>query len=290
MYNKENIKYCVSIDDSEALFFDHVHIFAGEQITFHQHDTWELSYVIKGSGTRVVGDAIETFTSGEVVFLPPNMPHCWSFTASDCDTEGKIENITILFSTKLLEQCSQTFPEIDYIINRIIKCNNGVKFDGDTLTNITKIMLSMISQTRLQRISSFLLLLEQITISSEKRLLGSYRKTDRDTEKIQQIYRYVMNNYPHRISLNDVADIVSMNRSSLCIFFKRVKGVTFFSFLNEYRIDIACSILRNNSEMNISDICYAVGFEDIPYFNRVFKRIKKCSPLAYKANGELLSK
>ncbi len=57
MLNK--IKYTHIPEVKEYSFhFDHVRIYWNEQITFHQQKTWELSYVITGSGTRIIGDMI----------------------------------------------------------------------------------------------------------------------------------------------------------------------------------------------------------------------------------------
>ena len=75
------------------------------------HAEWELSYVITGSGTRIVGDLMETFSNGEVVLIPPNIPHCWSFDKNIHDDKGKIENITIIFPDSLFDKCAYVFPE-----------------------------------------------------------------------------------------------------------------------------------------------------------------------------------
>ena len=78
-----------------------------------------------------------------------------------------------------------------------------------------------------------------------------------------------------------VARHIGMNRTSFCIFFKRTTGQTFVTYLNEHRIRLACQLLRQK-KMSVSEICYAVGFNDVPYFNRVFKRCNGVTPRKYK--------
>lgn len=56
-------------------------LFGIEQISFHQSPDWELSYIITGSGTRVIGDVMETFSKGEIIFIPPMIPHVWYLTS-----------------------------------------------------------------------------------------------------------------------------------------------------------------------------------------------------------------
>ena len=99
---------------------------------------------------------------------------------------------------------------------------------------------------------------------------------------MQHICTYVMRHYTHTISLNDIAAEVCMNRSAFCSFFKRCKGITFLAYLTAYRIDTACEMLKT-TPLSIAEICYAVGFNDIPHFNRLFKKAKQLSPRAYRA-------
>ena len=75
-----------------------------------------------------------------------------------------------------------------------------------------------------------------------------------------------------------------MNRSSFCIFFKKVTGKTFITYLNEYRIELVCQKLKQQ-KMNISEACFQSGFNNITYFNRVFKQMKGISPSEYIKKG-----
>lgn len=283
----EEIKYCqVPIGNNKSFFYDHVHIVWDEQITFHQHAEWELSYVITGSGTRIAGDIVETFSHGEVVLLPPNIPHCWSFDEHNYDEEGKIENITIIFPDPLLEKCATIFPETEQVISQIKQYQQAIAFGGKTLGTLQKMMTAMKSQNDMEQLSSLLNLLDIIASSNETRIVGYPGKQNKSTAKMQEIYRFTFNNYQNSIALDDVANYVGMNRSSFCVFFKRSKGKSFFTFLNEFRIDSSCLMLQETN-MPIADICYAVGFNDVPYYNRTFKKLKGVTPKDYRTRHQL---
>ena len=77
-----------------------------------------------------------------------------------------------------------------------------------------------------------------------------------------------------------LADHVGMNRSSFCTFFKKATGQTYITYLNKLRVDRACYLLRQGS-FNITEVCYMVGFNDVPYFNRCFKNNRGMSPKEY---------
>jgi AraC-type DNA-binding domain-containing proteins len=285
----ENIKYChLSVDSEKSFFYDHVHIVWNEQIKLHQSPAWELSYVIKGSGTRIVGDTMETFMNGEVVFLPPGMPHGWYFDQYDHDEEGKIENITIVFSDSLLANSIAVFPETKPFISRIEEYKHAIRFEGDTLCRLQMIMTDMLLQNDMERVASLIQLLSVIASSHETRVVGLFNKRqNKSAVKIQEVWRYIVHNYQRKISLDEVAQYVGMNRSSFCIFFKREKGKSFFTALNEYRIDCSCLMLRETTKP-IADICFSVGFEDVPYYNRTFKKMKGETPKNYRAKNQLM--
>ena len=72
-----------------------------------------------------------------------------------------------------------------------------------------------------------------------------------------------------------------MNRTAFCAFFKRCKGMTFSQFLTRYRLDTACELLKH-TQKQVSEICYSVGFNDLPHFVRVFTHAEGISPSKYR--------
>lgn len=72
-----------------------------------------------------------------------------------------------------------------------------------------------------------------------------------------------------------------MNRSAFCTYFKRNKGMTFSRFVMQYRLNTACELLKR-SHKSVSEICYLVGFNDLPYFVRLFTAEMGMSPTKYR--------
>jgi len=280
MYKK--IKYAHNPEFEEYSFhFDHVKIFWNEQITFHEQNTWELSFVITGSGTRIIGDTIELFTRNEIILIPPNIPHCWSFDELDADDSGKIENITITFSDLFLENCKITFPELENIINKIQQNKEAISFKEDTLVRLQNILISMKTESEIERICSLIKVLALISSSENANAVGKPVIEDKKTKKMQKIILYIMNNYQNTITLEEMAKLVNLDKSSFCVFFKKMTGKTFFTYLTEYRIESSCQMIAKTN-LTIAEICFASGFKDVPYYNRVFKKIKKIRPTEYR--------
>lgn len=267
--------------DKYSYTFNRVHLRPDEQIGLHRQATWELSYVITGAGTRSIGNTTENFSGGEVILIPPKIPHCWHFNSNTTDREGKIENITLTFENTFLDRCSVSFPELGEHIDRLKKIPDAVRFTKEKSGIIIAILQEMCNQSNAERVASFIRLMIILTDNHETRIVGRHKETDKKKKRFNQIHTYVVCNSKRDITLDDIARHVGMNRTSFCIFFKKNTGKTFVTYLNEYRIEIACQLLKQK-KMAISEICYYVGFNNIPYFNRTFKRCKGVPPVKYQ--------
>jgi len=263
-----------------SFFFNNVSLHPSEQIGLHRQSSWELSYIIVGSGTRFIGDMMEPFKCGEVVLIPPEIPHCWAFNEDDIDSNGRISNITITFTDEFLNNCSSVFPELRPYVQRLKEVRDAVKFNKQNTNFIASILNSMCSQNDAERLASMVKLLTIISSTDDARIVGLYKKINKEQERLNMVHTYVICNATRDISLDDVVRYVGMNRSAFCVFFKRTTGKTFITYLNEYRVELACRLLQQKS-MSVSEICYHVGFTNIPYFNRTFKKIRGCSPTKF---------
>ena len=96
-----------------------------------------------------------------------------------------------------------------------------------------------------------------------------------------RIIRKLLSEMTGMDELEQIAAEVGMNRSAFCSYFKRCKGMTFSQFVTQYRLNTACELLKH-SQKQVSEICYLVGFNDVPHFNRMFKKAKRMSPKAYR--------
>ncbi|MEM8908087.1 MAG: AraC family transcriptional regulator, partial [Bacteroidota bacterium] len=100
-------------------------------------------------------------------------------------------------------------------------------------------------------------------------------------ERIQLVQRFLLQQYHRSITLAEVAELASMNKTSFCRYFKECTRKTFSQYLNELRIDYACKLLLEGT-FSVSRIGYEVGYNNVPYFLRQFKKIKGLSPKQYR--------
>jgi AraC-like DNA-binding protein len=107
------------------------------------------------------------------------------------------------------------------------------------------------------------------------------QRRDMDEELISKIFRFVEQNFSQGCTLAALSEETSYHYVYLSRYFKNYTGISFVDYVNSYRINEACYMLRHTDE-SIVNIAYDSGFDSLRNFNRVFKRIKGLTPSEYK--------
>lgn len=102
-----------------------------------------------------------------------------------------------------------------------------------------------------------------------------------DTDIVKNVKTYIERNYFRDITVEFAASLFHMNRSYLSHIFKKKQGQTFIDYLNMVRISEAKKLLEK-SDKKLYQIAKAVGYDNVSYFCRVFKRLEKTTPEQYR--------
>ena len=267
--------------ENHSFFFIDQRVETSIEAKLHRHDAWELYYVVHGYGNRMAGDTLQPFAAGDVALIPPSMLHRWEYAPDSADTDGCVRYLMVAFSHSLVERCMEVFPELRNRLAGLIFPTDALKFGTESSRAIRKILTEMNGMDELGRLSAMFRPLPVIFTSSDHTFAGKPVRIERDVRRMQQICVYVMTHYVHSIALDDIAAEVGMNRSAFCSYFKRCKGMTFSQFVTRYRLNTACELLKH-SQKGVSEICYTVGFNDLPHFVRVFTNAMGMSPSKYR--------
>jgi AraC-like DNA-binding protein len=249
----------------------------------HFHPEVEILLVVQGTGTRFVGDSAEPFVPGDLVMIGPNVSHEW---CSDKNMgTGISEAIYILFNTEIMGNDFWNLPESKIILKIIQQSSRGIKLIGKTRDVVASLMKNIDTSYGFKRITLLMTILEMIAFNDEYQYLASpvVQNTinERDSERLNKVYKYVIDNIQHKISLDKAAFVANFSTPAFCRYFKKRTNKTFVQFLNEIRIGQACRLLVNENH-SIAEICYTCGFNNFSYFIRQFKTITGFTPLGYR--------
>lgn len=253
-----------------------------KQIGLHHRDSWELSYVVRGRGERFIGGVTSNFEEGDLVLVAPNMDHGWFFNPSITDEDGNIESITVMWTTELMIQLSAIFPEWKDVVDRFQRQKQSVLFDEGKNKDIVNALYALAGQNDAVAASRLMELIIKVanSLCNVNEEIGNVRLTQAES-RLQQINVYTCCNYARQITIDEIAEHVGMNRSAFCTFFRRQTGKTYINFLNEYRLKVAYHLLKN-TQSSISAVCWQCGFNDLAYFDKLFKKVFNTSPSEIK--------
>lgn len=252
-----------------------------EALPLHKQDTWEITYVVHGRGVRTLGDKQSEFVEGDIVFIPPHIPHHWEFNSEYAENNENVEYLTLSFKTEYIDRCSSAFPEITERLEELKSVAAALTFPEKETAVLADMMTKMSNDAPSELLPYvFRLVLLLSKYCKKATIAGTYSETNRTSDRINRVKDFSQSNYARTITIDMVAEHVGMNRSSFCTFFKKATGQTYITYLNKLRVDRACYLLREGN-FNITEVCYMVGFNDVPYFNRCFKNNRGMSPKEY---------
>jgi len=263
-----------------------------EKSSWHYHNNYEISFITEGSGKRIVGDSIEEFQPGDLAFIGPNLPHVWiANKETRMLSKRTLEMVFLQFNLNVLSDQLLSLPEFSNVKRAMELSERGIQIIGDTLNQVSEVMLQLPYLKSFKRMIYFLTLMDIIGKSNTNISLASkeYLKIRFTTgnKRIATIHGYLMNNYREEINLREMAGIVNMAEGSLCRFFKAMMGITIFEYLNKIKTEFACKLLMD-PELSILEVCLDSGFNNISHFNKQFKKNIGVPPSEYRKRFKIL--
>lgn len=248
---------------------------------WHFHPEYELTYILSSRGIRYVGDSVKRFQEGDLVLVGANLPHCWKNTGTQLTPA---RSVVIQWQDDVLGVGGMEKREFMGVKRLLGLANRGLCFGADEAVGVRERMVEMVTQPPLPRLISLLQVLDQLSASRYALLSGSTFTPQRNYEanaRVNTIYNYVAEHYREKISLEDIASQVALSEEAFCRFCKKTLHKSFFSFLNEFKINQACELLIE-TDLPVAQVGYTSGYESLPFYYRQFKKYMRCSPAAYR--------
>lgn len=249
------------------------------EVGWHQHVEYELILFTEGSGMSFVGNNIGEFETGDIYLIGANLPHTFQKTGDQITSA-----VVVQFKEDIWGADFMHMPE-----NRTVKAlfesaMHGLKIKASKKSQLNFLIKELEYTTGMKRILFLLECLflisteyDYTTVSTQK--AKAYNQKDMDI--MSKIFQFTIDSFREQITLSDVAKKACMSIPAFCRNFKRSTKKTYNDFLNEVRIEYACSQLIETNKP-ISDICYESGYSTHANFHKQFQKIKNISPLQYR--------
>lgn len=257
----------------------------------HTHNYLEITYIIQGQGTVYIDRVPHPFIAHQILFTPAGV-------VQEFRSKMKYKTVCIGISKSLYRRLLN--PEwFTLLRNNAIGlnfCSLSVPVEAiDEIENIIETLFREFHfcphmyQVALELdVQRFFIAIERLF--SEKCSFAG-QSNEIPTELYQVLIR-MENDYQTLKTLDDIRGNVALKKSNFIQLFKKATGFTPMVYLSHIRISRACALLKK-TRTSIEDIAFITGFITLSTFYRQFRKIKKCSPRAfreqYKINSTVVS-
>lgn len=255
-------------------------------VPWHFHPEIEIMLVTSGTGTRFVGDSIESFEPMELIMLGPNLAHVWKSGEAHFD-KTRVDLAGALYIVFKEDSFGNLFtvPEMKQTTELLARSRRGIKFGKQITEKVGVLIHKAHTQTGVDQFISFLHILNELAETDDYSYLCSStykQKVDAsDLHRLDSVLDYLMMNFRNEVKLEDVADIANMSLTAFCRYFKDRTNKTVIQFLNEIRIEHAHKMLTE-THYNVDQISAASGFKNVSNFYQQFQKITGSSPLKFR--------
>ncbi|MCI9161824.1 MAG: AraC family transcriptional regulator [Lachnospiraceae bacterium] len=251
----------------------------------HFHTQYEIFYIVEGERVFFFNNREYIARAGDLILVNSNLIHMTRSVSGSNDGHNRI----ILYITReKMKSYDMLHPSLQLV--RFLDDYYGVyHLDREQQASILNLFRSL-RHSLTNREHNYKTGMDLEIMAWLFKLMSFVRRqrqeipSDSDNPKYKAAYGiadYLSENCERPISLDELADRFYLSKSYICRIFKEVTGYTISEYTNIHRIRKAKRYLEE-TDMSISQIANALGYDSLTYFERTFKTYMTLSPLKYR--------
>lgn len=258
----------------------------------HWHEEAEFFLLLEGEILFQVDTDYFTLRPGEAVFIESGDIHAaYALTDSPCRFGALVFHPDLLASAQYdtiqqsvilpLQEKRQSFPR---------HLTPSIPWQAELLLHLNHMMTAY--EHKMPGFESFmkgtlLIMLSQIALPGRSVNHSPSEGADNTkADRLKKAILYIQDHYQEPIRTRDLSGLIPMSEGQFCRFFKSMTRKTPVDYINSYRVRQAAALLQQ-SDRKISDIAMDVGFDNVSYFIKVFRKAMNCSPSEFRRDTGL---
>lgn len=246
----------------------------------HEHSFFEVCYAYQGAGTFYMDYTGHTVRTSDVFIARPGEPH--EIISSEDDPLG-----IYFWSYTLVPTDKPTNTSLNHMLRQFIHTKRHTNQAGHLQTTLRLLTEEVVNrqagyQTAIESLCVKLVLdVARVVTDATLQDHEGYASLERDQQLVLEIERYIHDNYNRALLLRDVAAYVHLSERHTNRVFQQVKGESIKTYLTRYRLNIAKQLLLNE-RMTITQVAFAIGYNDIRYFSTRFRQHTGQTPTQFR--------
>jgi AraC-like DNA-binding protein len=251
---------------------------------FHFHPELELTWIEEGTGIRLLGDDVGSFSRGDLCLIGSNLPHVYR-SETNLGNRSAARATVIQFSPDEGLGLLAQLPELSFLPALCRRAAQGLVFDPAQAAGLGPLIHNLPDLSGWARLRGFLDVLAQLAMLGGRIAASSgYVLIPESTpsDSVSRACEIILTNFRESISHTRLAAAAGLSPSAFSRLFKKTTRLNFSQFLNRVRLGHASRLLQE-TDRGITAIAFESGFENLSNFNRRFRERYGSSPKAYRA-------
>ncbi len=279
--------------DFESIAFQE---FEGKELTdlLHQHASFELCFIVRGSGRWQIGAASGSFAAGSLLLCPPRVLHAWH-SESGAGEKGACSGIVLRFRRETLPAALLKLPEMEALARLQESFASPLVFQVSDRERLRTRLRSVDRAQGALRLARFYVALELVAGFGFRQVIESKgdkaELSARDLARVEELRRFLQARFSGPVTRAEGARLVGLDEAAFSRFFRKAMGTTFVDYLSSYRVRHAAALLGSRRDLSLDEVAARSGFGSLPSLHRQFKKRLGTTPDSYRkaANSEFLA-
>lgn len=258
----------------------------------HQHKYIEMVYIISGKATHKIREKTYTAVRGDLFIINKDTPHVFY-----CDPDSKEPFIAydLMFTPEFFDESIPGYGALEDLASSFVlyslfgddqEVYPYLSVSGSSYTMFGELFHKIYMEHRgkekgyIEIIRAYLLqlIVSIFRINDSSAMPGN---ASQNKQAVRYIVDYINQNYGSRLSVQELADKVYMNRNYLGRIFRNETGMTIGEMIRKVRLGHVCDLLKA-TDRTVNDIATSCGFLDMKFFYNTFKNHMGVLPKEYR--------
>lgn len=251
-------------------------------VTTHWHEEAELTLIVKGKCHYQVDLVDYEVKEGDLLFVPPLFLHAIS--------KGRCEEFiseTYVFHLNFLGGNSTDICSTRYLVpimNQEFAMPCLITEKHSVYASLRKVF-DQITSLCDENVDGYELALKALLLRAIFLLLQYSKKItkkekEQHSEKLKSVLDYIGEHYAEPISIAELAELCYFSEYHFMRFFKKHMNMTCVEYMNNFRLEKAVELFEQ-AHLSILEVSMSVGFRNLSYFHRAFKKKYGMTPLTF---------
>lgn len=250
----------------------------------HFHDSYEIIFFVKSQNQIFIKDIAYSTENNEIMIIPPREVHTIKYN------KGTVYQRYVLYFSKKFILRALLGLDCENILNYFDSLKyKKTKLNASNINKISYLLFAINKCTKKQNsnCSADKILIKTYLTTLIVEIYDIFKSHNVDYaltgpgQIVQNIIKFIDEYYKKNLTLGNIVNDFYVNKYYICHVFKKIAGVSIIEYLQFRRIIEAQKMLIDTN-MEILDICFECGFNNLQHFYRVFKKISNSSPSHYR--------